>query len=288
MTTKCAPVSGHPALVLSGGAILGALQVGILKALFQAALTPSLIIGTSAGALNGAFIAFHPDSAGVEKLERIWRNVRASAIFNRNPFHMAHTLLSRKNCVFGNDYLHSLVHRQLPVDDFNASHIPLYVTATDLTSGEKRIFHRGKVSDAVLASTAIPGLFCPVEIDGRTYVDGAIMANLDLETAVDLGAKEILAIDVSGPHLSFRADNILGVLTRSLDLMMREQVRRDLERLSSHARIAVIHPQLDHEHPITAFPHVPHLIEEGERLGRQLLGRCLDRRGGLRPGLVVN
>lgn len=274
--------------MLSGGALLGAVQVGVLKVLFQAGFQPSLVVGTSVGALNGAFIAFHPGADGTTQLERVWRDLRASRIYERNPFRMAATLLSRGNCVFGNDLLRDLVHQSLPSDDFAAAQVPLYVVATNLTKGEKVVFHQGSVSEAVLASTAIPGIFCPVERDGAILVDGAIVAHLDLETAVELGAKEILAIDLSPPSSGFRIQNITGVLNRSLDLLIHEQVRREVARFSSKARITVIRPRLEHAHTLSSFSHVSHLIEEGERLGRQLLESCLDGRGRLRCGVVTN
>lgn len=281
-------VNDRPALVLSGGALLGAVQVGVLKVLIRAGFQPSMVVGTSVGAINGAFLAFHPDSECIAKLEAIWRNLRSSRVFERNLFRMAFTLLSRGNCIFGNDLLRDLIRQTLPVDDFAAARVPLYVVATNLSKGEKVIFHEGSVSDAVLASTAVPGLFCPVEADGDILVDGAIMADLDIETAVRLGAQEILAIDLAQPPSTFRSQNILEVLNRSLDLLLQEQVRRDIERFSSQARITVIRPRLEHAHTLTSFGHISHLIDEGERLGQQLLAGCLDKRGHLSCGLVTN
>ncbi len=267
---------GRPALVLSGGALLGAVQVGVLKVLFEAGFQPSLVVGTSVGALNGAFVAFNPDSAGIAKLEAIWRNLSASRVFERNVFRMAFTLLNRGNCIFGNDTLKRLVCEALPVDDFAATRTPLYITATNLTKGEKVVIQDGFVSDAVLASAAIPGLFCPVENGRDLLVDGALTADLDLETAVNLGAKEILAIDLTQPPTAFRSSNILEVLNRSLELMLREQVVRDIEHFSAKTRITVIRPRLEHGHTLASFGHISHLIEEGERLGRELLDGCLD------------
>lgn len=280
--------STQPALVLSGGALLGAVQVGVLKVLFEAGFRPSVVVGTSVGALNGAFVAFHPDSAGIAKLEAIWRRLRASRVFDGNVFRMALTLLNRGPCIFSNDTLKELVCESLPADDFAAAQIPLYITATNLTKGEKVVIRDGPVSDAVLASAAIPGLFCPIASDDGLLVDGALTADLDLETAVNRGAREILAIDLTQPPLSFRSSSILEVLNRSLELLLRQQVLRDIERFSPRANIAVIRPRLEHGHTLTSFGHISHLIEEGERLGRQLLNGCLDSRGRLTCGLVTN
>ncbi len=281
-------LNDRPALVLSGGGLLGALQVCVLKVLFQAGLQPSMVVGTSVGALNSAFVAFHPDGAHIDQLEETWRNLRASRVLSRNVFRMAFTLLARRKCIFGNDLLRELVCKMLPRDDFAATSIPLYLVATNLSRGEKVVFQEGRVSDAILASTAIPGLFCPQEVDGDVLVDGGIVADLDLETAVNQGAKDILAIDLTQPPTNFRPRNILDVLNRSLESMLREQVRRDIEHFSSQARITVIRPQLEHGHSLASLGHISHLIDEGERLGWQLLKGCLDKRGRLDCGLVTN
>lgn len=278
----------RPALVLSGGGILGAVQVGVLKALFQGGLQPSMVVGTSVGALNGAFVAFQPDSAGIAELEAVWRDLRASRIFEQNPLRLAVNLITRRNCMFRTDLLKQLVGDSLVTDDFAAAKIPLRVVATDMTRGEKVVIEEGPVSRAVLASCAIPGLFCPVELDGALLVDGGLVANMDLETAVNAGATDILAIDLTQPPDGFKSDSIIKVLYRSLELLLQQQVKRDIERFSDRARITVIRPQLDHAHTLASFGHVGHLIDEGERLGRQLFEECVDDEGHLTCGLVTN
>ena len=278
----------RPALVLSGGGILGAVQVGVLKALFQGGLRPSMVVGTSVGALNGAVVAFQPDLAGISELEAVWRDLRVSRIFEQNPVRLAVNLITRRNCMFRTDLLKHLLDDSLVSDDFAAAHIPLRVVATDMTRGEKVVFEEGSVSTAVMASCAIPGLFCPIESDGTLLVDGGLVANMDLETAVNAGATDILAIDLTQPPDGFKSDSIVKVLYRSLELLLQQQVKRDIERFSERARITVIRPQLDHAHTLASFGHIDHLIAEGERLGRQLLEECVDDEGHLSCGLVTN
>lgn len=278
----------RPALVLSGGGILGAVQVGVLKALFRGGLRPSMVVGTSVGALNGAFVAFQPDLAGVSELEAVWRDLRASRIFEQNPVRLAVNLITRRNCMFRTDLLQQLIGDSLVTDDFAAAQIPLRVVATDMTRGEKVVLEEGPVSEAVLASCAIPGLFCPVESGGVMLVDGGLVANMDLETAVNAGASDILAIDLTQPPDGFKSDSIVKVLYRSLELLLQQQVKRDIERFSDRARITVIRPHLDHAHTLASFGHIDHLIDEGERLGRQLLEECVDDEGHLTCGLVTN
>ncbi len=278
----------RPALVLSGGGLLGAVQVGVLKALFQGGLRPSMVVGTSVGALNGAFVAFKPDSQGIADLEAVWCDLRMSRVFEQNPLWLAANLITRRNCMFRTNLLQQLVVDSLVSDDFAAAKIPLHVVATDMTKGEKVVFEEGPLSRAVMASCAIPGLFCPVESDGALLVDGGLVANMDLETAVDAGASDILAIDLTQPPDGFKSNSIVKVLYRSLELLLQQQVKRDIERFSDRARITVIRPQLDHAHTLMSFGHISHLIDEGERLGRQLLEECVDDEGHLSCGLVTN
>jgi len=274
-----------PTLVLSGGASLGAVQAGLLCTFLRSGFQPSVIVGTSVGALNGAFLAFHPGAAGGDKLVEIWASLHGARIFDFNPLGMAYRLATKRQCLFSSRFLEKLVAEHLPVDDFAQTRVPLYVTATNLSRGHKVVFHQGPISRAVLASTAIPGIFSPVEIEGDEYVDGSVMAHLDLETAVELGAQQILAIDPSHCSDQARPTSPVGVLVRSLELMMRDHVDRDVEGLSPRARITLIRPEIGTDVSFADLSHVDKLLEQGEAMGQELLPSCTDARGRLRPGI---
>ncbi len=282
--------NGHreePALVLSGGGAMGALQAGILRVLVRRGFRPSRIIGTSVGALNGAFLAFYPDEAGVDRLAEIWRGLEKERYISFNPVRVAYRLASRQLCLFGNQFIQRLVAEHTVEDDFAATRVPLFVTATNLYTGRKHVFREGPVSQAVLASTAIPGVFGPVEIDGQAYLDGGVVANLDLETAVELGAKEILAIDLSHCFELPEPASVVGVITRTVDIVMRERVQRDLAALAKRARITLVQPEIERGPSVGDLRHVSELLQQGERLGELLYDRCWDARGRLRPGVVT-
>ena len=281
--------NGHaeqPALVLSGGGAMGALQVGILRVLARRGFRPSHIVGTSVGALNGAFFAFYPDEAGVEQLADIWRELENERFIHFSAVRMAYRLAARRRYLFSNDLLQRLVAEHAVVDDFSATEIPLSVTATDLTAGRKHVFRRGSVSQAVLASTALPGVFSPIEIDGHSYVDGGVLANLDLETAVDAGAREILAIDLSHSFDQPNPVNVLGVITRTVDIVIRDRVARDMAQLSERARIALIQPQIPEGPGLGELREISRLIERGEQFGEEMVGQCFDDKGRLSPGVI--
>jgi NTE family protein len=199
---------------------------------------------------------------------------------------MAYRLASKQLALFNNGFLQDIVREHAGVDDFAATNVPLHVTATNMDTGIKHVFSDGRVSDAVLASTAVPGVFHPVHIDGQAYLDGGIVANLDLETAVELGAKEILAIDLSHCFELTGATSVMGVITRTVDIVMRERVQRDLARLGARARITLVRPEIDEDSSVGDLRHVRRLIERGEAFAETALERCFDKRGRLVPGVV--
>ena len=274
------------ALVLSGGGVLGAFQAGFLRALFRRQFRPSIIIGTSAGALNGAFLAFHPDEEGADELVSIWESLQEQRLFLFNPLRMALQVASKKLCIANGELLSGLLKQHAPVDDFAATKVPLYITATNLSQGRKVVFHEGPLSQAVLASTALPGIFCPVEIDGDIYVDGGVLANLDLDTAVDQGETDILAVDLSSCIDGKRPDSIAHLWMQTLNVIHRERVERELERLACHARITLVQPGIESTLSLSNLRSAGRLLEEGERFGEDVLGAYLENDGRLQAGIV--
>jgi NTE family protein len=273
------PDPERPALVLSGGASLGAVQVGILSALLAADIRPGLVVGTSVGSINGAFLATRvtPDMG---ELARIWLSLRANQIFERNWLKMGFRLATRRNYLFGNQFLTRLIEDHLSVKDFRHTVVPLYVTATNLTRGTKQVFHSGPIARAVLASSAIPGVFAPVDIDGDLFVDGGYSAYLDLETAVEAGARDILGVDLSLLP-STRPAGGIGVIGRAIRILAREQVRKDAEWLSNRARIIILRPTLGSVVSGYDFTQTAQLIRIGRALGRELIAGCMRRHGSL-------
>lgn len=278
--------AARPALVLGGGGVLGALQVGLLKPLIRRGFRPGLIVGTSAGALNGAFLAFHPNEEGIARLEAIWNDVEFAKLFHRNLVRMAFCIASKRFCVYTNDYLRQIISSHAEEDDFAAAKVPLLVTATDLTSGQKVVFSHGRVSDALLASTAIPGLFSPVRMGGRLFVDGGVTANLDIATALEVGATHVLAIDPTLPLPSLFPEHILGVLTRSVDVLMRQQIERDIRCFQGQATITVLRPGRTIPAGLRAPRSARELIAFGESVGEDLVPCCFDAEGRLVPGII--
>ena len=274
------------ALVLSGGGVLGALQAGILRALFRTPYRPDLIVGTSAGAINGAFLSFQPDAEGADDLVNIWSSLRDKSLFMFNPLRVAYQMFTQKLCLFNSDLLEELVVQYAPADDFGATKIPLYITTTNLSRGRKEVFHEGPISRAILASTALPGFFCPVEIDGDQYVDGGVLANLDLQTALDLGATEILAIDLTRCIDGQRPDSMVSLWMQTLDVIQRERVESEMARLSHKAHITLIQPGIETSQSLSSFNKVEQLMDEGQAFGEKVIDAYRDPDGRLEAGLI--
>ncbi|TAK61464.1 MAG: patatin-like phospholipase family protein [Dehalococcoidia bacterium] len=278
--------SSGPALVLGGGGVLGAFQAGFLKALFRTGFRPSMIVGTSAGARNAAFMAFRPDADGAAELARIWTSLRDRQLFFFNPMRAAVQLMSGGLCLSRNDMLRTLVERNVSVDNFAATAVPLYITTTNLARACKQVFHEGPVSRAVLASAAVPGIFCPIEIEGDLHIDGGVVANLDIETAVDLGATEIIAVDLSRCMDGRRPSNLASLLMQTLDVIQRQRVDHDVGALAARARITLLQPSPDGGFGLGDFHHVDRLLEEGERMGESALALCMGPDGRMKPGVI--
>lgn len=184
------------AFVFSGGGPLGALQVGALQALFDHGVTPDLAVGTSVGALNATFVAFDPTTEGVARLEAIWRGLGDGDLFPGGRFKASWArMLVRGNRVFENSGIRRLVESRLGPATFEEAQIPLAVITTDLETGAEKVFSSGEVLEPLVASTAMPGIFPPVEIDGRMYIDGGVANNVPIAPAVSLGARTIYVMD---------------------------------------------------------------------------------------------
>ena len=184
---------GLTAFVMAGGGSLGAVEVGMLRALLESGVTPDFVVGASAGAINGAFFASDPTPDGVARLTEIWCALKRRDLF---PFSFANVigLLTGRDHACGHDGLRRLLQRHLPYRTLEDATIPIHVVASDLITGDEVLLSSGAAIDAVLASAAIPGVFPPVAIGGRLLVDGGVANNTPISSAIRLGATRILVL----------------------------------------------------------------------------------------------
>ncbi|MBI5456961.1 patatin-like phospholipase family protein [Candidatus Kaiserbacteria bacterium] len=204
--SKHAPTVG---LALSGGSAWGMAHIGALKALAEADIQIDCVAGTSAGALAAAFFAF---GIPVQRMEEISRSITWKTIskFTFSKFGISTNLL-----------LQELIEKELGTSLIEKAKIPLAIVATDIETGERKVFREGPLAPAVRASTAIPGAFTPVEIEGTYYVDGGIAERLPIHTLKEMGADITIGVHLSSPLPKFRPKNVRDILVRSMSILSR-------------------------------------------------------------------
>ncbi|MDW7651051.1 MAG: patatin-like phospholipase family protein [Bacillota bacterium] len=245
-------------LALGGGSARGFAHIGVIKVLDEAGIPLDLIVGTSMGAVVGAFYC---SGMSLRMMERLAVHIQ------RNQW-MDWTF-PRLGLVSG-DKMEQLVALLTRSKTFNELTRPFAVVATDLGRGEKVIIQEGLVARAVRASAAIPGVFCPVEYQGKTLVDGAVVERVPVGTARELGADFVIAVDVGIYLGGNKVNHILDVISQSLDIM-----QRDLCRYSTDLADVLISPQL-HEIPPGHFHKAAEAIQAGEDAARAMLPQILE------------
>lgn len=185
------------AFVLGGGGRWGAVEVGMVQALEEAGIEPDLILGTSIGAFNGAVIADYPGKAGVERLTGFWEEVTGADLLETSFFDRALRVAMLKPAIHETQELRDLVERAIhPDTQIEDLHTPYQCVAASIEHVSEHWFDEGPLVEAVLASSAVPALFPPVEIDGEHFYDGGLVDSVPLARAVDLGADIVYVLQV--------------------------------------------------------------------------------------------
>ncbi len=270
--------TGPTAFVFAGGGSLGAVQVGMLRALVEAGLRPDFVVGSSAGAINAAYFAGAPDLDGVARLERIWSGLKRADIFPVSWSHIVR-LLRRPDYIVEPDGLRRLIETHLQFENFEDARLPLHIMATDQQGMSVRL-SSGSVMDAILASAAIPGVFPTVPIGGRHLMDGAIAANTPLRLAVELGATRIVILPTGySCALEGPPKGVIGRTLHAITLLIAWQLMQELEALPDTIQVHMA-PALC---PLNVSPYdfsvAPQLIERATQTTRQwIVDGGLERR----------
>jgi len=237
-----ADVSEFPrplAFVLSGGGAIGGAQVGHLLVLNELGIVPDLIVGTSVGAINGAVVAAHPDGGALDLFD-IWAAVRREDVFPLPSWNLVSSLRRGLTGVVPVGGLVSLITGNLGVARLEDLQVPLHVIATDAVTGELVDLVEGSLVDALVASSAIPGVFPPRLVDGRTLMDGGLVANVPVDYAFDLGARSAIVLDAAWPcELTHPPQTVIESIAVALRLLTRSQA--DAQMLAAAQRGLVVH-----------------------------------------------
>jgi NTE family protein len=261
------------AFVLSGGASLGAIQVGMLRALYEREIAPELIVGTSVGAVNGGYIASRPPTPETaESLAGIWRSLRARQVFPASPATALGALLGRRDHLVPNDGLRALLDTFLQFKLLEEATIPFHVVATDVRSGRARRLSHGDAEAAVLASGAIPGVYPVIRFAGTDLVDGGVANNTPISDAAELGATKIYVLPTGITcDLPAPPPGAVAMLVHAVTLLVNQRLAEDIERFSHSAELIVLPPPCPLDVLPSDFNHAEQLIERGYQLASDAL-----------------
>jgi NTE family protein len=230
------------AFVFAGGGSFGAIQVGMLHALAARGVAADMVVGSSVGALNGAFYAGDPTLKGVLRLETIWRGLTRHDVF---PITWR-TLLGfvwRRDFLIPHDGIQKLIDDHIPYRNLQDAKLPLHIVTTDIITGDSVVLSDGPTAQAIIASTAIPGAFAPVPYKDYYLADGAISSNTPIRVAVAKGANRLIVLP-TGYACSTHAPPIGAVANalHALTLLIARQLVSELEDIAPGIEYVVVPP----------------------------------------------
>jgi NTE family protein len=228
--------------VLAGGGSFGAIQVGMMHALAKHGVTADMVVGSSVGALNGAYYAGDPTLKGILQLETIWRGLHRQDVF---PITWRTLLgfLWRHDFLVPHDGIRKLIDDHLPYRNLQDAKLPLHIVTTDIISGEAVVLSEGSAAEAIVASTAIPGAFAPIHYRNLYLADGAISSNTPVRVAVRKGAKRLIVMPTGYACASEAppAGAVANAL-HALTLLIARQLISELEGLDPSIEYYVVPP----------------------------------------------
>ena len=231
------------AFVLGGGGVLGAVEVGMLRALFEREIKPDLILGTSVGALNGAVVARDPSPAALDRLTELWRSTSEGGheVYGDRRLRTVRRAVSTGTHIYSAGPLKKRLALELGHVTFEELPIRFQVCAASIERAAEHWFDSGPVVDAVMASAAVPGLLPPARVGDEHFLDGGIVNSIPVGRAVQLGATRIFVLQVG------RIDRPLSVPRRpwevarvSFEIARRHRFAREMAELPDDVEAHVL------------------------------------------------
>ncbi len=254
------------AVVLSGGGSLGAVQVGMLLALFDAKVTADLYVGSSVGALNAAYMAGHPDAAGADQLARIWTTLRREDVFPTDAVRVLRAMIGRTTALADPRPLRQLVRRNLDYERLEEAAKKVVVVATDVLTGTEVALGAGPVVDAVMASAALPSVFPAVTIGPRLLMDGGVVNNTPISVARQLGADTIYVLPTGyACALEEPPRSALEMGIHAVTLAIQQRLIADVAAMQGSMDLRVAPPLCPLAVSPIDFAHTALLIERARR-----------------------
>jgi NTE family protein len=237
----------------------------MLQALYERGVVPDVLVATSVGALNAAFVASRPQTVTTAReLGRVWRNLRREDVFPVSMSALIGGFCGRRNHLVPDRGLRQLVRRHLEFEDLAGAAIPLHLVAFDLAAGRELVLSKGPAVDAVVAAASIPGVFPPVEIAERCLIDGGVINNTPISHAVELGAERIFVLPTRDPgSLPERPpQSALDTAMYGLGLLLEARLEADIARYSQAVELVVLPAANPAGVQPTSFDHADRLISQ--------------------------
>lgn len=270
------------AFVFAGGGSLGAIQVGMLRTLLANGFEADIVVGSSVGAINAAYFAASPDAEGVTRLEGIWRGLRRADVFPFTLLDGVRGLLARRDYLVDAGALRRLLQRKLPIQRLEETRLPCHIITTDLLEGIEVRISSGPAVPALLASTAIPGVFPPVRIDGRYLIDGGAANHTPVSAALELGATRLIVLPTGyACALQSPPRGAVAIALKGLNILIVRQLIAEIRRLRDQAEILVVPPLCPVETSAYDFAHGGALIERAAEQTGEWLREGVEQVDGL-------
>ncbi|NHJ87790.1 MAG: patatin-like phospholipase family protein [Asgard group archaeon] len=238
------------AFVFSGGASLGSIEVGALKAIVEHGVHADMVLGTSVGSLNGAMYASNPSIRGVQLLEEIWQNIKVWNVFTPSPVTPLVNLTTFGQYLVSPKNLRKLIEEKMPFTRIEEAKLPLYIVCTDIKTGKEVVFNKGLLIEALMSSAGIPGVFPPQHFGDKVLLDGGVLNNAPISTAVRLGAQRVVVFPIGLPSDKEPA-NAMEILIHSMIYLLNRQLATDIQLYKDKTELIIVPPP-DH---IDVGPH---------------------------------
>ena len=267
------------AFVLSGGGNRGPLQVGVLKVLLQNGIQPDMVVGTSAGAINGAYLAAEPSLAQVMRNAQLWKDAGPRKLIHASTSQMLARLIRGRDYFTDSKKLRAYIREHLPpnINTFGDLALPLFVTISHLVTNALYVYGDDPTApliDAVMLSAAVPGVFPPLIINNELFTDGGAASNMPALLAIGRGATEIWALDLAfKPDLKRKVRGGLNIASYPGRPLLYQTMLRELECAVKMPGITVHHlPMYSHDGVrLGDFSQTDEMVAEGERVARAYL-----------------
>jgi NTE family protein len=258
--------------VLGGGGSLGAVQVGMLQALAEQDIAPDIVAGTSVGSLNGAVVAQDPKSAA-NRLSHLWARMTKDRVFPGGLLAQARTLQHTRTHLFPSTGLSGVITEFIGTElTFADLALPFAAVSTDIATARPHVIRAGLLLPALLASSAIPGIYPPVELGPMRLYDGGLVANVPMRQAVAMGAQSLVVLDCNFPgSVPEISGSIAEVLFFTVMVTMRSQAVLEAPLVAKDVPVVYLHGPEPHRISPLDFRRTGTLIESAYEAARSFL-----------------